>query len=316
MPSFEDTIGALAAHQRLKPRQMQQLSGLGSEQLRQMSGVWSSMADPERMNLLAGLKRHAEDNALADYDAIYGLAMDDANADVRRVAVSAIADNQSLSLLERLLEMCSSDPEEMVRAATAERLGGFACEAEVGTFPEETARQIESVLVDRVRSETEALNVRCQALASAGYFSTEEVRNEVHKALPRAGLRIAAIRAIGHNLAPEWTPVLAEQMASEDPGIRREAAEAAAAYEDAVDALSDMVDDPVISVQLAAISSLGKIGGAEAKDILIFCFESEDPVIKKAATAALREMESVEDPLASAGPEWDKEEDEEDEESV
>ncbi len=311
MPSFDDTIQAMAAHQRLKPSQIKQLSGLASEQLRQLRGVWSTLPDPERMNLLASLRRHAEENTLTDFDAIYQAAMDDRNGDVRRVAVSAVLGDRDLGILAKLLELCASDAEEVVRATAAERLGGFAYEAEVGTLPAETARQIERVLLERVQSETEAPNVRAQALASAGYFSSESVRGEIRRSLTREGLRIAAIRAIGRNLDPEWTSVLIEQMASEDPAIRQEAAEAAADYEDTVDALTDLVDDPVVAVRLAAIVSLGKIGNAEAKDALIYCFESNDPVIKKAATAALREIETAEDPLGTAGPEWEDEDEEE-----
>lgn len=311
MPSFDDTLEALAAHQRLRPSQIKQLSGLGSEQLRQLRGVWSTLPDPERMNLLANLRRHAEEDAITDFDAIYEAAMEDPNGDVRRVAVSAVLGNLNLGILEKLLALCSSDSDEIVRAAASERLGGFAYEAEVGTVPERFARRIESVLLERVQSETEATNVRAQALASVGYFSTEAVRSEIRRALTREPLRIAAIRAMGRNIDPEWTEVLTEQMGSDDATIRQEAAEACADYEDAVDALTDLVDDPVVSVRLAAISSLGKIGTTEAKDALIYCFESEDPVIKKAATAALREIEAAEEPLATAGPEWEGEDEEE-----
>jgi len=311
MPSFDDTIEALAAHQRLKPSQIRLLSGLASEQLRQLRGVWSSLPDPERMNLLASLRRHAVEDTLTDFDAIYEAAMDDPNGDVRRVAVSAVLSVQNLGLLAKLLEMCASDPEEVVRAAAAERLGGFAYEAEVGTLPEGTARQIEGVLLERVQSETEAPNVRAQALASVGYFSTEEVRGEVRRALAREALRIPAIRAIGRNLDPEWTEVLTALMGSEDPVIRQEAAEAAASYEDAVEPLADLVDDPVLAVRLAAISSLGKIGSAGAKDALIYCYESDDPVIKKAATEAIGEIETAEDSLGTAGPKWEDEDENE-----
>ncbi len=311
MPGFEDTIEALVAHQRLKPSQIRQLSGLASEQLRQLRGVWSTLPDPERMNLLASLRRHAEENTLTDFDAIYQTAMDDPNGDVRRVAVTAVLGNRDLGILAKMLELCASDPDEIVRATAADRLGGFAFEAEAGSLPDEMASQIERVLLERVQSETEAPNVRAQALTSVGYFSTEQVRQEIRRALARETLRVAAIRAIGHNLDPEWTEVLTEQMASRDPAIRQEAAEAAADYDEAVDALTDLVDDPVVGVRLAAISSLGKIGSVEARDALIYCFESDDPVIKKAATEALREIESIGDPLATAGPEWDDQDEEE-----
>jgi len=302
MPTFDETLRALAAHQRLRRGQTKQLSDLGTQQIEELRAVWVSMPDRERLNLLATLRREAEENSLMDFDAIYLMAMDDPNADVRRLAIAASVDDESTDLLEKLLRLCGQDPDVMVRGAAAERLGRFALDAELGNLPEEDGRQIERVLLERVRSETEEISVRAAALASAGYFSTEAVRAEIGRALTRAGLRLAAIRAIGRNIDPMWTRTLTELMESDDPVVRREAALAAADYEDAVDALVDLVDDPDTTVRLAAISSLGQIGGPEAKDALIYCFESADPAIRKAAESALAEMEAAEDPLGTVGP--------------
>lgn len=309
MATFEETLDTLAAHRRLKRSQTRQLSDLNADQIRQLKAVWSGLPDRERINLVATLKRQAEEDALVDFDSVYRMAMDDANPDVRRLAIGASLDNESQELLSKLLGLCADDPEEMVRSAAAERLAGFAYEAEVGTLSERDAERIERVLLEKVRSETEAMSVRASALASAGYFSTEEVRTEVRRALSRDGLRLAAIRAIGRNCDPVWTPVLEEQMSSDDPAVRREAAEAAADYEGTVDALADLVDDPDTSVRMAAISSLGKIGGDEALDTLVYCYESSDPATREAAAAALEEMEEEEDLLGLDGGtgRWDSE---------
>lgn len=297
MPTYEEALNALAAHERLRRSQTKQFSDLGPRQLQQFKTVWRGLPDPERISLLAALKKHAEEDSLMDFNAIYEMATEDANADVRRVAIGASADDLSPKLLERLLQLCAQDPEAMVRRAAAERLGGFAYEAEVGTLPEEDARRIEGVLLERVQSETEEMSVRAAALSSVGYFSTETVRAEIGRAITRSGLKISALRAIGRNIDPIWTKTLEEQMGSQDPAIRREAAEAAANYEDTVDALADLVDDPELPVRLAAIASLGEIGGQEARDVLIYCYESSDPVMKEAAANALAEMEETEDPL-------------------
>ncbi len=296
----------LAAHRRLRPHQARLLSGLGSHETEELKAVWSALPDPERMNLLAMLRRMAEQDALVDFDAVYEMAMEDPNADLRRLAVAAAENNRSPRLLERLLELCARDPDEMVRGAAADRLGAFAYEAEVGEFSETEAREIEQVLLDRVRSETESQSVQAAAMASAGYLSTEAVREEVRRALARPGLRVAAVRAMGRNCDPVWTEVLVEQMGSDEVAVRREAAEAAADYEGCLEALSDLVDDPDLSVRLAAISSLGKMGGAEARDVLVYCYESSDPAIKQAATEALQEIEETEDPLGSLGYEEDE----------
>ena len=308
MPTFEESLNALAAHQRLKRSQTKQFSDLSPKQLEQFKTVWNSLPDPERINILATLKKHAEEDMLVDFDAIYEMAIEDANADVRRVAIGASVDDQSPELLSLLLKHCANDPEAIVRQAAAERLGGFAYEAEVGTLPEEDARRIESALLERVQSETEEKAVRGAALSSVGYFSTERVRVEIQRALARPELRISAVRAIGRNIDPIWNRTLEEQMGSEDPAIRREAAEAAANYEDTVETLANLVDDPELAVRLAAIRSLGEIGGAEAHDVLIYCYESSDPTMRAAAADALAEMEAAEDPLGSLANSQDDEE--------
>jgi HEAT repeat protein len=306
MPNFDEILQALAAHQRLKRSQAKLLSDLSRGQLLELKRVWSGLPDPERMNLLATLRREAEEDMLVDFDAIYQMALEDPNADVRRMAIGASVDDESADLLVKLLHLCAHDPDVMVRGAAAERLGAFALGAELGERPEEDGREIQRVLLDRVQSETEATSVRAAALASVGYFSTEEVRAEIRRAITRSGLRLAAIQAMGRNIDPIWTGTLTEQMESEDPAIRREAALAAADYEGTIDALADLVDDPDGSVRLAAISSLGRIGGPEARDALIYCYESPDPTIREAAGKALAEIATTEDPLGTVGPQDDE----------
>ncbi|HEX2987839.1 MAG TPA: HEAT repeat domain-containing protein [Chloroflexota bacterium] len=309
MPDFKDTIDALAAHQRMRRHLLQQLTDLSPEQLQQLKTVWSTLPDPERINLLAYLRRQAEEDSLMDFDAVYEMAMEDPNSDVRRMAISAAVDAEDVSLMDRLLEVVASDPDVMVRAAAAERLGPFACDAEVGKLPEEDGKRLETALLDKVKSETEDIRVRAAALASAGYFSTDEVSAEIQRALTRSGLKTAALRAIGRNINPEeWTETLKESMGSDNPDVRREAAAAAADYEDTVGDLGDLVDDPDRSVRLAAIASLGQIGGPEARDFLVYCYESEDPEIRKAAAAAMDEIDSAESPLERFGPYDDTEE--------
>lgn len=301
MPDFEGVLRTLLAHRRLRRDQTRPLSGLGPRQVDRLKAVWPSLADPERLNLLATLRRQAEADIMMDFDPVYAMAMDDPNADVRRLAVAASQSDENPDLLDKLLELCAYDPDEMVRAAAAERLAGYAYEAEVGTFSDSDARRIQDVLLERARSETETPGVRTAALASAGYFSTEEVQSELRRAISRSSLRLAAIRGIGRNCDPSWSAVLVEQMGSEDAAVRREAATAAADCDGTLVALSGLVDDPDVSVRLAAISALGKTGGAEAREILVYCHESPDADIRKAAAEALREIDETEDPFGTAG---------------
>ena len=66
--------------------------------------------------------------------------------------------------------------------------------------------------------------------------------------------------------------------------------------ESAVSDLIELVDDPALSVRLAAIGALGEIGGEEARDALIYTMEDEDATIREAAEEALAEIDFFDDP--------------------
>jgi HEAT repeat protein len=295
--SIEETVRALAEHRPLTSRHAKSLSGLASMQIAFLRDTWSGLPDRERVGALATLLQQANADPLLDFDAVFSMAMDDPNASVRRVAIGASMSSENAEVLEKLLALTSNDPDETVRSAAAERLGRFAYEAEVGRFSRGDRDRIEQTLLGRIRSESEAWQVRAAALASAGFFSSEPVRLEVRRALAHSTLRVSAIRAIARNLDPAWTTVLVEQMESEEAAVRREAAMAAAEYEGTVSALGGLVDDPDESVRLAAISSLGRIGGPDAYDLLVYCHESGDPVIRDAALHAMQAADEDEESI-------------------
>ena len=56
-----------------------------------------------------------------------------------------------------------------------------------------------------------------------------------------------------------------------------------------------MVDDPEMDVRLAAIEALGRIGGDEAREALLYVAESGDEEIRAAAERALEDLEATED---------------------
>jgi HEAT repeat protein len=287
--SIEETLQALRERRPLTGVQVKSLSGLASSQIALLRSTWLGLSDRERLGTLATLLRQASTNPLLDFDAVFLMAMDDPNSSVRRVAAGAAMDSENPDILERLLMLASDDPDETVRGAAADRLGSFASEAEVGKLSGDDRSRIEQTLLARVRSDSESWPVRAAALASAGFLSTESVRVEVQRGLAHPALRISAIRAIARNLDPTWTGPLVEQMRSDDPAVRLEAATAASEYEDTVDALGQLVDDPDEGVRLAAIASLGRIGGPDAYDLLVYCHESSDPAIREAAARAMEE---------------------------
>ena len=61
--------------------------------------------------------------------------------------------------------------------------------------------------------------------------------------------------------------------------------------------LTELIDDPAVSVRLAAIEALGEIGGEEARVALVYALEDKREVIREAAQAALEELDFFDEPL-------------------
>jgi HEAT repeat protein len=60
---------------------------------------------------------------------------------------------------------------------------------------------------------------------------------------------------------------------------------------EAVPYLIELVSDPDVEVQLAAIKALGKIGAPEAKVCLEQCLDNPNDIVRQAAEQALYELE-------------------------
>ena len=82
------------------------------------------------------------------------------------------------------------------------------------TSPDDEARRIEAVLLERVQSETEERVYERSPIFWAT-FPPRTLR-EIRRPYP-PDLKVPAIRAIGRNIDPVWTKTLEEQMGSDDP---------------------------------------------------------------------------------------------------
>jgi HEAT repeat protein len=276
------------------------LSALTGEREAAFRLLWASLSTEQRLQLLDALHTAAEESAHLDFTAIWQLALEDSAPRVREAGIAYSADEEGLWLIEPLLRLCREDPEASVRAAAAEALGRFAYLAEVGDLPAWHARQIQDTLLATVARPDEALPVRANALASAGYFSTPQVQETIRTSHRDPALRQSAVRAMGHNCDPAWLDTLLAETQSPDAALRAEAARALGELEDArgVSRLTELLEDPTLEVQLAAIWALGAIGGQEAQEALIYCLEDPCEAVREAAEAALGELADWNEPLA------------------
>jgi HEAT repeat protein len=144
--------------------------------------------------------------------------------------------------------------------------------------------------------------VRRRALEAAAVYSHDPRINEAIEEAYWSGehaLKVSALYAMGRSLDRRWLPLLLEELQSEDPAYRYEAATACGELgaEEAVDELISLTSDPDRAVQGAAIAALGRIGGTLATNVLRRLARSTDPVVRDAAEEALAEAVFASDPL-------------------
>jgi HEAT repeat protein len=214
----------------------------------------------------------AEDDPNLEFSPLYLVMLDDEVPAVRAGAVKGLWENEDPSLIRRLMPLMEDDAESSVRAAAAQALGKFVLLAEHGKIRVGLRDLLLSRLLGVFQNDRETNEVRRRALESVAYLSF----------------------ATGRNLAPEWLELLIDELSSDSPEHRFEAVVACGHYEDeqAVPQLIRLTDDPDPEIRLAAITSLGKIGGPDARSRLRELTESADEAVAEMAAQALQDMVS------------------------
>jgi HEAT repeat protein len=148
----------------------------------------------------------------------------------------------------------------------------------------------------------EESDVRRRAVESLGYLhGDDDVKELIADQYRQSGRHAeSAVLAMGRSMDHQWSPIVLHELRSERPAMRYEAAHAAGemALEDALPQLARMVDDDDTEVRLAAIWSLGQIGGKPAAEALNQVLQSGDPTMKEAAQEAIQEIAFSANPLS------------------
>jgi Zn-dependent protease with chaperone function/uncharacterized protein (DUF2336 family) len=287
-------------------------------------GGSATSADPATVDALvkalkdadAGVREAAAESLgrLSDARAEDGLmaAVSDSDAKVRAAAVEALAqlqDSRSIPAFTKALK----DSSPAVRRAAAEALAQLE-DAPQTVEPLVGALQDSDVHVRLAAVEGLAARRDKRALAALGSLlkdSSAEVRAAAAGALgemrdasavpaltaalkdDNEQVRAQAVRGLGNLGSPKATAALVEATHDRSPEVRSQAAAALAESHDAsssavvVNALKALLEDSSPDVREQAIDALSEIRDAGAVQALIAAMQSKDPVVRKAAAAAL-----------------------------
>jgi HEAT repeat protein len=271
------------------------LSGLSAEEARQVGQAWSDLSRDRRFELTSQMVRMAEADFTLSFGAIFRIAMEDEDAEVRRLAIEGLWEDEDVRLVPLLAERLEEDESIGVRAAAAQSLGRFILLGELGKIRPKPRGLAYAALVQALQTQDEHIEVRRRALESLAYVCNEMVIASIHEAYDSSSekLRISAVFAMGRSADTRWEREVQQELFSTDPEMRYEAARACGELQlpEVVSMLEELTEDTDAEVQQAAIWALGQVGGDRARAILERWLLVSDEALRLAAEDAIAEFD-------------------------
>lgn len=280
-------------------------SDLDRAKARELRRSWPALPAATRRKLVRDMAELAEEQIEYNFSRALKVALRDADPAVRAAAIEGLWEDDGEDFLAYLLDEAPHDESAAVRLAAVRALARFSLLAVQDEIGDRWFRPLRDRLLALVRG-GESPEVRRRALeALAVYSGDAEVADQIAAAYasPDEALRTSALFSMGRNLDERWLDTILEEMDNPVAALRYEATRACGAFGDrrAVPRLLERLGDDDREVQLAAIGSLGQIGGDAALKILRRLAVSKDDVVREAAEEAIDEAAFMSNPLGPGG---------------
>jgi HEAT repeat protein len=253
------------------PRFLYRLSDLDALEVAILQETWAALPQWRRLALMEDLEELGGANNLLSFEAIARFAVEDADAQVRQLAVQVLWEFDAADLVPVFLGLLEGDADERVRAAAATALGRFVYLGEIDELPRDQLRAVEERLLALIRDDKVEL-VRRRALESIGYSGRAEVPPLIEAAFSSSDKDwvAASLLAMGRSADDRWEGSVLSMLADRQPAVRAEAARAAGELElfEATPQLIELIDDGDEDVRSAAVWSLSQIGGEGVREAL------------------------------------------------
>lgn len=269
---FSETLEQLHADAPISADAIYSLSDLMDQNWADFQLVWPNLPVERRRHVIDRLVDTAETNFELDFSPIVHLALADADLEVRLRAIEGVLEESGLPTIRRLLTLAQEDTFSEVRAAAVKALGVFVLQGELGKLPNRFNDELQGAILAMYNNLNEDLDVRrraLEAIANCGHASVPELIREAYYAdeLP---LRVSAVFAMGRSCDEGWQPQVLEELSSEYPELRYEAARAAGELElpRALPRLIELAYEGDREIQEVSIWAIGEIGGQLARRAL------------------------------------------------
>jgi hypothetical protein len=248
------------------------LSNVTEADLPRVHEVWVTLPLEYRQKLLHQLVDVSETNFELDYRLLGWMTLDDDDAESRATAIELLWEDETIALMDRLIDIAQWDEAVQVRAEAAGALGRFILLGELGDLPEAETVRAQDVVANLLTDTDEDVEVRRRSLESIANCSHDMVAEAIEEAFESEDplMQASAIFAMGRTYDSRWNKFVLREIANPDPAVRYEAARASGELEieEAVPHLARLAQGRDREIKEVAIWSLGEIGGSYALRVL------------------------------------------------
>lgn len=261
-------------------RAVRSLSDLSWPAQAALAEAWPSFALAVRRRITRQMAKLPQEKIELTFGRALRVALADESAEVRRLAVGALWDDEGGDVAERLLELVRSEPSPAVRAEAVRVLGAFARRAAVDELDEALSERLRTDLFGMATDDGEAPEVRRSALISGAAFGGPAIGGVIDRSRDSddADDQVAAVMAMGRTVESAWLPTLIAELENDDTEVRREAVHSLGLIGDprALEEIAAAASDRDPTVRSTAIEALGQIGGQGAAKALRALEEDAD----------------------------------------
>jgi HEAT repeat protein len=264
---------------------------------------WTAVSDKRRQAIVRHLADISEDNFIVNFMPIFVHSFQDPVPGVRVAALDGLWDATDLKLIPQITLLMQQDPAEEVRAAAAGALSHYILLAEWSQLPQRILPGlVDTLLAEYDKAET-AVSVRRVLLEGLGAAHHPRVNKLIEEAYENGAqsMQMSAVFAMGNTADRRWAVTVLGEMESPYEDMRAEATRAAGniGSSDFVPQLAELAYDEDLAVRVAAVTSLGQIGGDEAQRILANMLD--DPEVEEVDEVFEAVEEAMEEAAMMAG---------------
>ena len=276
-----------------------ELSRLTGPEASEFGQLWLEWSSERVLDIVERMVSLCEDQLDVEFEVIYKQGLKQPNPTVRIASLKGLEETEDRALVIQLGKILKSDPVAEVRAAAAVPLAHFSIMAEAGKLSARYREVLEDALYGVMENEREIQEVKLKAMEAVSVFAAERLTSHVELAWSSGDLnaRQSSLFTMGRTSDPKWIEYVIPDLEHDSASVRYEAAIAMGELGDEhhLRVMDAPLDDEDLTVQLAAISAVERIGGDAAKAKLELKLASPEPQVVELVQQALQTMKDEED---------------------